>query len=332
MSEIDAKYNLLGGTTSFLGGPVDIERPTPNGLGSYRHYQGGSIYWHHAFPSEAFVVRGLIKEKWSQIGWEQSPLGFPVSDELPAGDLGGKMSLFDGGAILYRPDLGTHEIHGAIFHRWRDLGDINRLGFPLTDELTTPDTRGRYNHSERGSIYWTPQTDAWEVSADIKDVWARGGWEQGPVGYPVSSSGRMPGVLTDFQDFERGTIYAFGPNSKTLVRPKSVFATTEHFITWGNFGKTSMLPDGDIITVTFSQNFPQFGIHITLNMGPGVGGWKALSLFTPNRGDLQQTLLQGNSTTTIEPSIFDAGDVYVHFGKEKTFGLHTGIYFLERAT
>ena len=330
MSEIDDKYNLLGGAAGFLGQPLDVEKPTPDGLGRYRHYQGGSIYWHHAFPEEAFVVYGLIRQKWSQMGWERSPLGFPVSDELQAGSLGGRMSLFQSGAILYRPDLGTYETHGAIFRRWRGLGGINALGFPLTDELTTPDMRGRYNHFERGSIYWTPQTGAWEVTADIKDEWAAGGWEQGPVGYPVAAPGRMPGVFTDFQDFERGSIYAFGPNYKTLVRAgTSIFATSEHFINWTDFDKA--LPDGDIITVTFSQNFPQFGTRITLSMGPGITWWKALSLFNPNSGDIPSTFIQGNATTIIAPSTFDSGEVFLHFAKAKTFGFHTGMYLLGRA-
>jgi hypothetical protein len=334
MSQIDDKYNQLGGATGFLGQPADIERPTPNGLGSYRHYQGGSIYWHHSFPWEAFVVYGLIRGKWAQMGWEQSPLGFPMTDELPAGNFGGgRVSFFENGAILYRPDIGTFETHGAIFRRWRDLGGINGLGFPLTDESTTPDTLGRYNHFEKGSIYWTPQTGAQEVTGDIKDVWANGGWEKGPVGYPIDIPRRMPGVLTDFQDFERGTIYAFGQNSRTLIRTgTSVFATNERFISWGNFGQT--LPDGDIITVAFSQNFPQFDIRITLNASPGVTSWKAVSLFTPGPGDSNEIFTEGAKNTaniTLSPSTFDSGDVFLHFKKAKFLGIHTGMYFLGRA-
>ena len=92
-------------------------------------------------------------------------MGFPISDELPADDSGrGRISFFDGGAIIYHPDLGTFETHGAIFRRWRDLGGAHGLGYPLTDELTTSDNRGRYNHFERGSIYRTPETGAREVS------------------------------------------------------------------------------------------------------------------------------------------------------------------------
>jgi uncharacterized protein with LGFP repeats len=331
MSLIDDKYNLLGGASGFLGQPQDIERPTPNGLGKYRHYRGGSIYSHNAFPWEAFVVYGLIRDKWAAMGWEQSPLGFPMTDELPAGSTGGRVSLFERGAILYHPNIGTFEIHGAIFRRWRDLGGINGLGFPLTDESATPDTRGRYNHFERGSIYWNGV--AWEVTADIKDVWANAGWERSPLGYPIDRPRRMPDVLTDFQDFEHGTIYTFGPNSKMLIRSRtSVFATNERFITWGNFGQT--LPDNDIITATFSQNFPQFNIRVTLTAGPGVTWWKGLSLFTPGSGDSNEIFTEGSKTTaslTIDRSAFDSGNVFLHFKKAKFLGVHTGMYFLGRA-
>jgi uncharacterized protein with LGFP repeats len=333
MSEIDDKYDQLGGAGGFLGQPTEPERPTPNGLGRYRHYQGGSIYWHQGFPFEAFVVYGLIRQKWSQMGWEQSPLGFPLSDEMPAGSAGGRMSVFERGAILYRPDIGTFETHGAISRRWRDVGGINNLGFPLTDELTTPDTRGRYNHFERGSIYWTPQTGAHEVTADIKNAWADSGWEQGPVGYPVSTPARMPTVSTDFQDFERGTIYAFGLDSKFVIRPRtSVFATSEIFINWNSFGIT--LPDADIISVAFAQNFPSIGVRLTLNAGPGITWWKALSVFVPGRGDVQEIFTQDattTATTRLDPSIFDAGYVYLHFKKAKVLGVHTGMYLLPRA-
>jgi hypothetical protein len=143
----------------------------------------------------------------------------------------------------------------------------------------------------------------------------------------------MPGVSTDFQDFERGTIYAFGPNSRTVVLTGThIFATDEHFINWSDFGGS--LADGDTITATFSQNFPQFGISITLTAGPGVTWWKGLSLFTPGVGDFAEINTEGATVTasmTVDPSSIDSGNVYLHFKKAKTFGEHRGIYFLGRA-
>ena len=141
----------------------------------------------------------------------------------------------------------------------------------------------------------------------------------------------MPGVLTDFQDFEHGTIYAFESNAKALIFPGDyIFGTSEHFIVWEDFGQT--LPDGDIITVTLSQNLPQSSISLTLNAGSNVTWWKGLSLYTPTRGDFQEIFTEGtiaSSTTTLDPSSFD-NDVYLHFKKAKAFGIHTGMYLLSR--
>src|SRR5262245_55794350 len=117
MSAIDDKYATLGGPKSFLGVPVGPETTAPDGVGRFRHYQGGSIYWTQ--QTGAYEVHGLIREKWAALAWER---GF--------------------------------------------------LGYPLTDETATPDGSGRFNHFQRGSIYWTPQTGAHEIHGSIRDMWA----------------------------------------------------------------------------------------------------------------------------------------------------------------
>lgn len=42
---IDNKYSQLGGANGFLGAPTTSESPWPDGVGKYRHYKHGSIYW-----------------------------------------------------------------------------------------------------------------------------------------------------------------------------------------------------------------------------------------------------------------------------------------------
>jgi uncharacterized protein with LGFP repeats len=47
------------------------------------------------------------------------------------------------------------------------------MGYPTTDELSTPDGIGRYNHFDKaGSIYWTPGTGAHEVYGAIRQRWS----------------------------------------------------------------------------------------------------------------------------------------------------------------
>src|SRR5688572_15140022 len=83
-SPIDIKYAELGGETGLLGAPQTDELIAPDNTGHYRHYQNGSIYW--SPDSGAWEVHGLIRDKWSEYGWELSFLGYPLSDELTTAD------------------------------------------------------------------------------------------------------------------------------------------------------------------------------------------------------------------------------------------------------
>ena len=335
MSAIDDKYAALGGAGGFLGLAQTPEFITPNGLGSYRHFAGGSIYWKHTFPL-AFEVHGLIRDKWASLGWENSFLGFPLTDETSVAGGRGRANTFEGGVISWTPNTGAHEVHGAIDGRWNVLGrEGGGLGFPLTDELVTPDTRGRYNHFENGSIYWTPTTNAHEVTGNIKADWALAGWELSPVGYPVATASRMhpSSVPSDFQDFEHGTIYDWLGNSRLVKRNPSIVAITGNMINWSTFGNA--MADGDRVSASFVGHTPNSNTNLTLQAGPGITWWKGVSIWSPSRGDLTSdawTQDQHTSTTICIPaSLLEPGDVFVEFKKAKFLGVHTGMYWLPRA-
>lgn len=94
---------------------------------------------------------------------------------------------------------------GAIEAKYRELGGCGSvIGAPITFELGTPDNIGRYNVFERGSIYWTPQTNAHEVHGTIRDEWKTQGWETGALGYPISDEYAVPGGRKS--DFQHGSI------------------------------------------------------------------------------------------------------------------------------
>lgn len=107
MSPIDLKYQQLGGLEGWFGTPAHEERPTPDGLGLYRTYRQKngwltSIYWHPRYGSRE--LHGVIRKKWEKMGYENSFLGYPISDEVDAienNEIVGKMSLFEGGAIVW---------------------------------------------------------------------------------------------------------------------------------------------------------------------------------------------------------------------------------------
>ena len=99
-SPVGEKYTELGGPRSFLGAPTIPEKTAPDGVGKYRHYAGGSIYWHPETGPHA--VRGLIRQKWADLGWEQSFLGYPLTDEIDTATGAGKVSKFQGGELIWR--------------------------------------------------------------------------------------------------------------------------------------------------------------------------------------------------------------------------------------
>ncbi len=160
-----------------------------------------------------------IDDKYHSLGGPGGFLGHPVDEgsgdqEMDTSDGRGRCRDFQGGSIYWSPQTGAHEVHGLIRVKWAQLGDW--VGFPLTDETGTPDGRGRYNHFEGASIYWTPETGAWEVHGAIRDTWAGMGWERGRLRYPTSDE-RDAGGGGRFSQFQGGAIF-WTPERGTDVR------------------------------------------------------------------------------------------------------------------
>jgi hypothetical protein len=185
---IRAKWSSLGWERSFLGYPITDEGTTPNKIGRYNFFSlHGAIYW--TGPTGAWSIHGAILDKWAKLGYENSFLGFPITDEGTTPNKIGRYNYFSlRGAIYWTGPTGAWSIHGAILDKWASLGwETSVVGFPVTDETGTPDGIGRFNHFVLdGSIYWTPRTHAWSVHGAIRAKWASMGWERSCLGYPVS--------------------------------------------------------------------------------------------------------------------------------------------------
>ncbi|WP_432494138.1 N-acetylmuramoyl-L-alanine amidase [Kineococcus auxinigenes] len=146
-SAVDTKYAQLGGARS-LGSPTRAEGSARDG-GRYRHYEAGSIYSHPSAGTHA--VRGLIREKYASLGWENSFLGYPLTDEVALP--GGAFNHFQGGSIYFSPRTGARVVFGAIRDRWASLGwENSHLGYPSSDEYDV--AGGRRSDFTGGSITW----------------------------------------------------------------------------------------------------------------------------------------------------------------------------------
>jgi len=161
-----------------------------------------------ATAASAIAPYGGIGAEWLAKGGAAGFLGAAQDNEYNvAGVSGARMEDFQGGQIYWSGPTGAHEVHGDIAIKYRTgAGGPTTYGLPLTDEVTTPDGVGRFNHFQGGSIYWTPSTGAHTVYGAIKGEWAATGWELGVLGYPTSDENNAlaPGRYNDFQ---HGVIY-----------------------------------------------------------------------------------------------------------------------------
>ncbi|MBE7464253.1 MAG: DUF1232 domain-containing protein [Planctomycetes bacterium] len=108
MSEITAKWEALGGKQGFLGDALQDEAACPDGVGRYRQFQHGHIYWHP--ETGAHEVHGAIRDKYGALGWEKSSLGYPDSDEEPVLGGKGRVSSFQRGIIVWDQERNTCEV------------------------------------------------------------------------------------------------------------------------------------------------------------------------------------------------------------------------------
>ncbi len=210
------QWKVLSWESGPLGFPLTDETTTPDGVGRYNHFQSGSIYWHPALG--AFSVRNAIRDKWQQLGWETGPLGYPVTDQIDIPGGLGRYNHFQNGSIYELPALGAFSVQGAIRQVWEQLGwESGPLGFPITDQLATPDGVGRYNHFQNGSVYEHPDTGAVSVQGAIRDAWERSGWEAGPLGYPTGEAREDVGGLL-LGRFQGGVISLDPVTGEALAR------------------------------------------------------------------------------------------------------------------
>lgn len=163
--DIYAKWLSLGGLN--FGVPCTNETSTPDNVGRYNHFNDNtaSIYW--TPDTGAAAIYGAIRQKWSQLGWERSPLGYPVTDEQGTPDNVGRYNHFsNGGSIYWTPRTGANAVYGDIRRQWESLGwERSYLGYPTSDEVDFAEG-GRANEFENGGIYWWPDTGA----IDLRDV------------------------------------------------------------------------------------------------------------------------------------------------------------------
>jgi hypothetical protein len=152
------RYAALGGVqhTGWSPGlPISDEEEATNGRCS--RFDNADIYWSPA--TGAHEIHGAIRDHWQALGAVDGFLGYPLTDQTPvyhatdAAAIGGT-NLFEGGSIYWSQDSGAWEIHGDLRRAWLERygGPGGSLGFPVSDEGSSPSRGLRYNDFQRGCL------------------------------------------------------------------------------------------------------------------------------------------------------------------------------------
>lgn len=221
------KYNQMGGPSSFLLLPKSNELDNPGNTGKRSEFLGGNIYW--SSSTGAHPVAHDFLTKFGQYGYEAGFLGYPTTDEIVLPDGVGRRQEFKGATIYWSPLSGAHNVQGAVRQKWIDLGaERGSLGYPITDEIVTPDGLGRMNRFRNGVIYWTSGSGAHPVAGRILDLWSRAGYEKSQWGYPTGDPAGVAGEPgAQVQKFQRGSIYVSGDVIRGLVVPAVGFTSLD---------------------------------------------------------------------------------------------------------
>jgi hypothetical protein len=182
---------------------------------------GSAILWVIDIAGYLRVYNAVPSNGQLQLRWT-APISIPNKFSVPATDGSNIFVATSGHLVAFAatpqtcttyssPATGSHQVCGAIRAKYEALGGpFGFLGYPVTDELPTPDGVGRFNHfANSGSIYWTPNTGAWSIHGAIRAKWASLGWERSFLGYPTSDETAAPGSAPGrFNNFSNsGSIY-----------------------------------------------------------------------------------------------------------------------------
>lgn len=203
---ISTRWTQLGGVSGGLGKAVSEVFCGLKNDGCAQRFEGGAIHW--SVASGAQATRASIAERWASLNWESGRLGYPIAPEFCGLRNGGCVQRFEGGAIHWSPATGAHPTWAAIADRWAGLNwESGQLGYPLDAEFCALRDNGCVQRFQGGVVYWSPVGGAQPVWGSILAGYGDMTWENGRLGYPVSSEFcglRNNGCL---QRFERGAMH-----------------------------------------------------------------------------------------------------------------------------
>lgn len=234
-----AKYNpldprVVGRDYAAIGrgvaGAIDHSGIT-FGLGIGSHTDCGPNFPMDVFEDEVRRVLNPVAPPppRNEIDWiaGHSPwLGERITaGENPCPDGRGRWAQFENGYVYWSPATGARPIPTNIFETWAHLGyEAGDLGYPIAYHTVLPVTPGAaaigdVQAFERGVIYRRYGQPGYYVHGAIGEAWKRDGFENGPLGWPVSNEFEGPQAGTRIQKFDNGYM-AWSPSGVVTFSPQ----------------------------------------------------------------------------------------------------------------
>ncbi|RBY74636.1 hypothetical protein DQ239_19310 [Blastococcus sp. TF02-09] len=266
------KYLASGGPSGPLGMPTTSE--TPIYLGAYNHFQGGSIYNSLA---GTYIVKGAIRDRWAQVGWEKSPVGYPIGDELCGLRDGGCKQHFERGSTYVSWGTGAWDVAGKIRDKWEATGrESGPLGYPTSGPRSLAGGNAFQTFAGDGEgeaiMYLAAGAPAaYYVKGPIRDQFGALGWEKSYLGFPTSDPYNVLGGQRS--DFQGGQITQDAETNATQWGAgPSTWAGQPGWATNLSFLPTDRIT-ADVNVGTGNLNLTVAGLAV-----PGVGGNRGIGV------------------------------------------------------
>ena len=335
------KWTSLGGVKGYLGYPLSGQGITPDNIGRYSHFQGGSIYYQVTDTppthGKAFVIHEKIREEWRRLGWEHGSLGYPTSDtkgyteDMTTAILSND---FQNGRITWSQKSGyvvldkkevslqdTYEIFKSELGK--PVGGVISMGTNMKQ-----DTRWTKQEYEKGAIYTSVLVKSqvvrsYAVYGAIYTRYKELNEQKGILKFPKTSEADTADGKGRYNDFESGAIYWTATTGAyevvTLIRDKWAslggvkgylgYPLSGQGITPDNVGRYSHFQGGSIyyqVTGTPPTHGKAFVVHEKIREEWRRLGWEHGSLRYPTSDTKGYT---GDMTTAILSNDFQDGRI-----------------------
>ncbi|MBW3538129.1 RICIN domain-containing protein [Candidatus Parcubacteria bacterium] len=300
---------------------------------------GGTLHQQYVNGDDANHLRGgpffnpapsIIEQKHRSLGGDGGILGRPVSGEFSTACRGARYRSYERGTIYWRGDVGAHFTMGAIHQKYGQLYyECGFLDLPVTDELGTPNGKGRYSKFIGGSIYWSPATGAHAVNGAIKNKWGEKGYENGFLGFPTTSEAPTACAGGRYNNFQGGTItWTARTGAKVLNGPIQT--------KWAELGSSCGFlgfPTSDVYAITAGtkQNFENGSITRSSLTG-AISVTRSYGTNAPAAGTYQLVAKHSGKCADVVPNSNNGANIHqwaCHTGDNQRFDLKTvaGSYY-----